>query len=141
MRRAPLGLSAVAFGATTTITGSLVLGRVAIVSWSWEQLQGTNVTLIDANTRTVTFRAPATGDFLLFELTATDSGGDQYTDRIRLSLGASVDQDGDGLIEIDSLTMLHNMRHNLAGTNTIKKVPVRLALPTAVLLPAAEAMS
>ena len=111
------GLSTVAFGATTTITGSLVFGRAAIVSWSWEQLQGPNVTLIDANTRTATFRAPATGDLLLFELTATDSGGDQYTDRILLSLGASVDHDGDGLIEIDSLTMLHNMRHNLAGTS------------------------
>ena len=111
------GTSAVAFGATTTITGSLVFGRVAIVSWSWEQLQGPNVTLIDANTRTATFTAPAAGDFLLFELTATDSDGDQYTDRIRLSLGASVDQDGNGLIEIDSLTMLHNMRHNLAGTS------------------------
>ena len=111
------GLSAVAFGANTTITGSLVFGRAAIVSWSWEQLQGPNVTLIDANTRMATFRAPANGDILLFELTATDSGGDQYTDRILLSLGASVDHDGDGLIEIDSLTMLHNMRHNLAGTS------------------------
>ena len=112
------GLSEVAFGATTTITGSLVFGRVAIVSWSWEQLQGPNVTLIDANTRTATFTAPATGDFLLFELTATDSDGDQYTDRIRLFLvGASVDQDGNGLIEIDNLLRLHNMRHNLAGTS------------------------
>ena len=27
------------------------------------------------------------------------------------------DRDGDGLIEIDSLLMLHNMRHNLAGTS------------------------
>ena len=111
------GTSAVAFGANTTITGSLVFGRVAIVSWSWEQLEGPNVILVDANTRAATFTAPANGDFLLFELTATDSDGDQYTDRIRLSLGASVDQDGDGLIEIDSLTMLHNMRHNLAGTS------------------------
>ena len=111
------GTSAVAFGANTTITGSLVFGRVAIVSWSWEKLEGPNVILVDANTRAATFTAPATGDFLLFELTATDSDGDQYTDRIRLSLGASVDQDGNGLIEIDSLTMLHNMRHNLAGTS------------------------
>ena len=110
-------LSAVAFGATATITGSLVFGRVAIESWSWEQLQGPTVTLMGADSRTATFRAPATGTLLLFELTATDSGGDQYTDRILLSLGASVDQDGNGLIEIDSLTMLHNMRYNLAGTS------------------------
>ena len=27
------------------------------------------------------------------------------------------DRDGDGLIEVDSLTKLHNMRHNLAGTS------------------------
>ena len=111
------GLSAVAFGATTTITGSLVFGRVAIESWSWEQLQGPTVTLMGADTRTLTFRAPATGTFLLFELIATDSGGEQYTDRILLFLGASVDHDGNGLIEIDSLAMLHNMRYNLAGTS------------------------
>ena len=111
------GLSAVAFGATTTITGSLLFGRVAIVSWNWEQLQGTTVTLMGADTPTLTFRAPATGTLLLFELTATDSGGEQYTDRILLSLGAGVDHDGNGLIEIDSLTMLHNMRYNLAGTS------------------------
>ena len=112
------GLSAVVFGATTTITGSLLFGRgLTIESWSWEQLQGPIVALMGANTRMATFRAPATGDFLLFELTATDSGGDQYTDRILLFLGASVDPDGDGLIEIDSLTMLHNMRYNLAGTS------------------------
>ena len=111
------GLSAVVFGATTTITGSLLFGRVAIASWNWEQLQGTTVTLMGADTPTLTFRAPATGTLLLFELTATDSGGEQYTDRILLSLGASVDHDGDGLIEIDSLTMLHNMRYNLAGTS------------------------
>ena len=111
------GLPAVVFGATTTITGSLLFGRVAIESWSWEQLQGPTVTLMGADTRTLTFRAPATGTLLLFELTATDSGGDQYTDRILLFLGASVDHDGNGLIEIDSLTMLHNMRYNLAGTS------------------------
>ena len=111
------GLSAVAFGAATTITGSLSFGRAAIESWSWEQLQGPTVTLMGADTRTLTFRAPATGTFLLFELIATDSGGEQYTDRILLFLGASVDHDGNGLIEIDSLTMLHNMRYNLTGTS------------------------
>ena len=112
------GLSAVVFGATTTITGSFLFGRgLAIESWSWEQLQGHTVTLMGTDTHTATFRAPATGTLLLFELTATDSGGDQYTDRILLFLGARVDHDGDGLIEIDSLAMLHNMRHNLSGTS------------------------
>ena len=134
------GLSAVVFGATTTITGSLVFGHVDIVSWSWEQLQGPTVTLIDANTRTATFTAPATGDFLLFELTATDSDGDQYTDRIRLSLGASVDQDGNGLIEIDNLLRLHNMRHNLAGTS-YKESASAPGAAYAVLLPVAAAMN
>ncbi len=111
------GPSAVVFGTTATLTGSLAFGRVAVVSWSWEQLQGPTVTLRGADTRTATFRAPATSALLLFKLTATDSEGDEYTDRIPLSLGASVDQDGDGLIEIRNLTMLHNMRYNLAGTS------------------------
>ena len=113
------GLSAVVlFGTTTTITGSLVFGRVAIESWSWKQLQGPKVTLMGADTRTATFRASATSTLLLFELTATDSEGRQYTDRISLAVFDKVaDRDGDGLIEIDSLLMLHNMRHNLAGTS------------------------
>ena len=111
------GLSAVAFSATTTITGSLFGRGVVIESWSWVQLQGPTVTLTGADTRMATFRAPADGDFLEFELTAMDSGGNEYTDRILISLGASVDPDGDGLIEIDSLTMLHNMRHNLTGSS------------------------
>ena len=112
-----VGPSAVAFEATTTITGALVFGRVAIASWSWEQLQGPTIPLMGADTRTVTFKAPAAGALLLFKLTATDSGGDQYTDRIFFFLGASVDHDGDGLIDIENLTMLHNMRYNLAGTS------------------------
>ena len=110
------GLSAVLFGATTTITGSL-FGSVTIEIWSWKQLQGPPVTLMGGDTRVATFRAPDTGTLLLFELTATDSMSIQYTDSILISLGASVDADGDGLIEIDSLTMLHNMRHNLVGTS------------------------
>ena len=111
------GPSAVGFGETARLAGSLGFGRVLIKSWSWRQLEGPEVALSNANARETSFTAPATSTLLLFELTATDSGGRQYTGRISLAVVISVDRDGDGLIEIDSLLMLHNMRHNLAGTS------------------------
>ena len=40
---------------------------------------------------------------------STGGNGNNFT-------GSGVDRDGDGLIEIDNLTKLHNIRHNLAGT-------------------------
>ena len=109
------GPSAAGRGETVSLVASLLFGRVTIESWSWRQLEGPEVTLSDANARETTFTAPTATTLLVFELTATDSEGRQHTDRIRLAV--VVDRDGDGLIEIDSLTDLHNMRHNLAGTS------------------------
>ena len=57
-----------------------------------------------------------TKESLLFELTAVDDGGREYRDRLSIDL-ATVDRDSDGLIDIDNLTELHNMRYNLAGTS------------------------
>ena len=111
------GPSAVGFGETALLAGSLGYGRVLIESWSWRQLQGLDVALSNANARETSFTAPATSTLLLFELTATDSEGRQYSDRISLAVMIKADRDGDGLIEIDSLLGLHNMRHNLAGTS------------------------
>ena len=95
-----------------------VAGRVTIgaSSWSWRQLGGTVVTLTGDTGPVVTFTAPA-DDTLVFEATATDGDGNEYVTRISLRSAAAVDPDGDGLIDIDDLTMLHNMRHNLAGTS------------------------
>ncbi len=55
-------------------------------------------------------------NLITIEVTAAD--GDttqQYT--LTLIRRAAADRDGNGLIEIDDLTMLHNMRYNLAGTS------------------------
>ena len=109
------GPSAAGRGETVSLVASLLFGRATIESWSWRQLEGPEVTLSDADARETTFTAPTATTLLVFELTATDSEGRQHTDRIRLAV--VVDRDGDGLIEIDSLTDLHNMRHNLAGTS------------------------
>ena len=50
------------------------------------------------------------------EVAETDTyAGDVLT--AELVIDNFVDFDGDGLIDIHSLTMLHNMRHNLAGTS------------------------
>ena len=110
--------SAVEPGAAVTLAGSLKSGRVTIASWSWQQLEGPEVTLSDAATRETTFTAPVmTRDPLVFKLTATDSEGHQYTDRISVAMMIDADLDSNGLIEIYSLTDLHNMRHNLEGTS------------------------
>ena len=50
-------------------------------------------------------------------MTATDGAGNEYSRRITLFSGAAVDRDQDGLIEIDNLAMLDNMRHDLAGAS------------------------
>ena len=112
------GPSAAAHGETVALVGSLRFGRVTIEDWRWRQLAGPRVVLSgDGEARETSFTAPATKETLVFELTATDSEGRQYTDRFSLAGTLEVDLDGNGLIEIDSLLMLHNMRHNLAGTS------------------------
>ncbi len=108
--------SAVQFGAAATLTGSVAFGRVAIRSWHWQQLQGPTVTLRGAASREATFLAPAIPATLVFMLTAIDGEGQQYSDRVTLLIvDELVDEDGNGLIEIDDLAMLHNMRYDLAG--------------------------
>ena len=62
---------------------------------------------------------PATGAAPSY-VTATVAAQGDYrgvTLRHRVVITAPVDADGDGLIEIYDLTMLHNMRYNLAGTS------------------------
>ena len=103
-------------GATVRLTGSSRFGRIdEFASFSWRQLAGPKVALSDANASEPTFTAPEALGLLVFELTATDGDGRRY--RARISLGVDVDRNGNGLIEIDSLIELHNMRHNLAGTS------------------------
>ena len=112
------GPSIAEHGETVSLVASLVFGRVTIESWSWRQLEGTEVTLSDAAASETIFTAPTASTLLVFELTATDSEGRQHTYHISLAVvDKVVDRDGDGLIEIDSLLILHNMRHNLAGTS------------------------
>ena len=109
------GPSTAGRGENVSLVASLLFGTVTINAWEWRQLEGLEVILSDAAARETTFTAPTASTLLVFELTATDSEGSMYTDRI--SIAVVVDVDGDGLIEIYSLTDLHNMRHNLAGTS------------------------
>ena len=113
-----MGPSSAVAGETVVLTGSLELGRASILSWSWRQLAGPTVTLSVDNVRETTFTAPTadTKEPLVFGLMATAADGRQYRERFSLAV-ATVDRDGNGLIEIDDLTELHNMRHNLAGTS------------------------
>ena len=108
--------SVLGLAAEVELTGSPRYDRInQFASFSWRQLAGPEVVLSDNNARETTFRAPEVRDLLVFELTATDGDGRRY--RARISLGVDVDRNDNGLIEIDSLLDLHNMRHNLAGTS------------------------
>ena len=54
----------------------------------------------------------------VFQLTVVDSGGANSTHhRLVVTSPSNIDSDGDGLVDIRSLLMLHNMRYNLAGTS------------------------
>ena len=136
------GPSLAEHGETVSLVASLVFGRVTIESWSWRQLEGSEVTLSDAAASETIFTAPTASTLLVFELTATDSEGRQHTYRISLAVvDKVVDRDGDGLIEIDSLTDLHNMRHNLAGTSYKSECRLGWGQIQAVPPRAASAMS
>ncbi len=115
------GPSAVEFGDTAELIGSLRFDRVTVASWSWRQLSGPEVALSGADGPRASFLAPLTRERLMleFELIVTDSEGHRYSDRLSVAVESidRVDSDGDGLIEIHSLTMLHNMRYNLEGTS------------------------
>ena len=101
---------------TLSVTAAGPVPRGAFASWSWRQVEGVDVTLADADTPEALFIMPDSGERLVFEVTAVDDNGDEYTDFVTLLLRPRVDRDQDGLIEIDDLTMLHNMRNNMAGT-------------------------
>lgn len=58
---------------TATLNGTNSTG--SITSFSWTQLSGTPVTLLEANTATPTFTAPNTPVTLIFELTVEGIGG------------------------------------------------------------------
>ena len=105
--------SVVESGDTVSLTGSLKFGRVTLDSWSWRQLAGPEATLENYEAQEATFIAPLTKEPLVFEVTARGSDGLEYSDRI--SIDSAADRDGNGLIEIDSLLELHNMRHDLTG--------------------------
>lgn len=58
---------------TATLNGTTSTGSIS--SYSWIQLSGTPVTLLEANTATPTFTAPNTPGTLVFELTVGGVGG------------------------------------------------------------------
>ena len=108
------------FGAEVTLSFSLRFDRATISSWRWRQLSGPTVTLAATDSPAASFTAPAQQASLVFRLTAATSAGDEYNELVTLEAAAAdqiADADGDGLIDIDSLTRLHNMRHELAGAS------------------------
>ena len=112
----PSGFSKVAQGLPVRLSGSTA-GRVPISSWYWRQLQGPPVTLSGATGPRASFTAPAGEASLVFEVTAEDAAGNEYNRRFTLFSAPAIDRDQNGLIEIDNLTMLHNMRYDLTGAS------------------------
>ena len=106
-------------GRTVQLSASFADDRAAIASWRWQQLSGPPISLSGAASPQLSFTAPNGADVLVvLQLTAVDAIGREYGRRLlSFSSQSFVDGDGDGLIDIDNLTMLHNMRYNLAGTS------------------------
>ena len=82
----------------------------------WSSSHNDIVSVTSSNANTATFFAGAVGSVTL---TARVGGAEGLAADITISVSnnAIIDPDGDGLIDIDSLVMLHHIRHNLAGTS------------------------
>ena len=105
-------------GLAVQLSASIEDARAVSPNWRWRQLSGPVASLSGADSAQLSFTVPNAHGVLVFELTAATVEGREYGRRILSFLpGLIADADGNGLIEIDSLTMLHNMRHNLAGTS------------------------
>ena len=81
---------------------------------TWSIVEGTAAATIDSMTGVVT--AGTTGETITVQAAVAESTS-HLAQVITTTLIIAVDFDEDGLIEIYDLTMLHNMRHNLAGTS------------------------
>ena len=75
-------------GAGVTLNGSASVDPDggSIVSYLWEHVSGTSVTLSGANTATATFTAPSTAGNIDFRLTVTDDEGDTASAFVRVTV-------------------------------------------------------
>ena len=83
---------------------------------TWSIAEGGTAATIDPATGLVTAGATAETITVQATVAATDAYAGE-TLAATLQVIDEVDADGDGLIEIHDLTMLHNMRYSLAGTS------------------------
>ena len=99
-------------GAEVSLAGAFD-ERILIRSWRWLQLEGPPVPLTATDAPELTFTAPTVNGSraVLFRLIA-DGRSTLFPLIVK-----PADADGDGLIEIDDLAMLHNMRHDLTGAS------------------------
>jgi hypothetical protein len=77
----------------------------SIVQYRWKQTAGTSVSLLNANSPTATFTAPAvgfSGDTLRFRLTVTDNGDLTDLDYCNIDVTKEevIDSDGDGCFSV-----------------------------------------
>ena len=113
---ANLRLTASPLRLLTSHTTQFTAARNGSGAITWSIVEGDAVATIDSTNGRVT--ATATTETVTVQAavpeTATHSG---ETVTATLEVTDQADYDGDGLIEIYDLTMLHNIRHNLAGTS------------------------
>jgi len=127
---------AVTINEPVALDGSNSQSSRGIVSYAWIQTAGSNISLIDANTATPHFIAPAAATTISLNLTITDNNGDMSNDIIDITVSdnstngtAPSDNGGSGgalngiillaLMLIISVTRSGVRIRNLRGSSTI----------------------
>lgn len=103
-------------GATVTLTGSAssdIDGTV--VSYVWQQLSGTNVSLSAVNVAQPTFTAPGSAETLVFQLTATDDDGATGTDTVTITILPAIILINTGEGGTDGVTATVNNSGGISG--------------------------
>ncbi len=75
-------------GATVSLNGSGSDPDGTIVSWSWQRVSGTSVSISNANSQDASFTAPGTAGDIRIRLTVTDDDGASDTDDVIITVDA-----------------------------------------------------
>jgi len=101
-------------GDNVVITGSASDPDGSIVSWSWQQISGSAVSLNGANSNQVSFTAPGTAGDIRLRLTVTDDDGASDSDDVIVSVREDPGQDSTTGATLESMLPLINQARGVS---------------------------